>query len=223
MGEDDHGFHTWLFVIWSNFGFINILVCFRFHGQDSMGPYAHIGVVGDRRGWPWVLGWFHIWLYVIWSNFCFTNTLVCCLFHGQDCRSPYAHLGVVVDRRGWPWVLGLYHTWLYVIWSNFCFTNILVCCLFHGQDSRGPYAPLGVVNDRRGWPGWPNMVPIIIICHLEQFLFSKHCSERLYLEIAVKFSSQEHRRPPRIQEEKSGFDSRNPKSGYDLIWKCLLT
>ena len=46
------------------------------------------------------------------------------------------------------------------------------------------------------------MVPVIIICHLEQFLFSKLCSKVLYLEIVVKFSSQEHRHPPRIQEKK---------------------
>ena len=38
--------------------------------------------------------------------------------------------------------------------------------------------------------------------HLEQLLFSKQCSKKLYLEIPVKFSSQEHTRPPRIQEEK---------------------
>ena len=174
-------------------------------------------IVGDRRGWPWVLGWFHTWLYVLWNNFCFSKILVFCIFECQDSRGPYAHLGVVGDRRGWPWVLGWFHTWLYVIWSNFCFTNIVVSYLFLGQDSRGPCAPLGVVSDRRGWPAWPNMVPIIIICHLEQFLFSKLCSKVLYLEIVVKFSSQEHRRPPRIQEEKSGFDSRIPKSGCDLI------
>ena len=162
-------------------------------------------------------GWFHTWLFVIWSNFCFSNILVSCFFLGQDIRGPYGQVGVVDDMRGWPWLLSWFHTWLFVIWSNFCFTNILVSCLFLGQDSRGPYAPPGVVSDRRGWPGWPKMVPVIIICHLEQFLFSKHCSEWLYLEIAVKFSSQEHRHPPRIQEEKIGFDSRNPISGYDLI------
>ena len=137
-------------------------------------------------------------------------------------HAPYAHLGVVGDRRGWPWVLGWFHTCLYVIWSNFCFTNIVVSYLFLGQNLRGPYALVGVVSDRRGWPAWPNMVPVIIIWHLDQFLFSKHCSKVLYLEIVVKFSSQEHRHPPRIQEEKSGFDSRIPKSGCDLIYKCLL-
>ena len=32
--------------------------------------------------------------------------------------------------------------------------------------------------------------------------------------------SQEHTRPPRIQEENFGFNSRFPKSGYDLtLWK----
>ena len=133
------------------------------------------------------------------------------------CKTKVAHLGDVGDRRGWPWILGWFHTWQYVIWSNFCFTNIAVSYLFLDQNSGGPYAPLGVVSDRRGWPAWPNMVPVIIICHLEQFLFSKLCSKVLYLEIVVKFSSQEHRRPPRIQEEKSGFDSRIPKSGCDLI------
>ena len=61
------------------------------------------------------------------------------------------------------------------------------------------------------------MVPNMFFGHLEQFLFSKHHSEGLYLEIAVKFSSQEHGRPRRIQEEKIGFDSRILKSGYDLI------
>ena len=168
--------------------------------------------------WPWLLSWFHTWLFVIWSNFCFTNILVSCFFLGQDIRGPYGQVGVVDDMRGWPWLLSWFHTWLFVISTGtFCFTNILVSCLFLGQDSRGPYAPPGVVSDRRGWPGWPKMVPVIIICHLEQFLFSKHCSEWLYLKIAVKFSSQEHRRPPRIQEEKNGFDSRNPISGYDLI------
>ena len=60
------------------------------------------------------------------------------------------------------------------------------------------------------------MVPNLFICHLEQLLFSKHCSEKLYFEIAVKFSSQEHTRPPRIQEEKKIFDSRFSKSGLDL-------
>ena len=51
------------------------------------------------------------------------------------------------------------------------------------------------------------------------FLFTKHCSKKLYLEFAVKFSSQEHTRPPRIQEEKNGFDSRFPKSRLDLMGK----
>ena len=46
------------------------------------------------------------------------------------------------------------------------------------------------------------MVPNMIFDHLEQLLFLKHCSKLLYLENAVKFSSQEHTRPPRIQEEK---------------------
>ena len=63
------------------------------------------------------------------------------------------------------------------------------------------------------------MVPNMIFDHLEQLLFSKHCSKLLYLENAVKFSSQEHTRPPRIQEEKSGFDSRFQKSSIDLIGK----
>ena len=31
------------------------------------------GVVKDRGGWPWPLGWFLAWLYIIWSNFCFQN------------------------------------------------------------------------------------------------------------------------------------------------------
>ena len=61
------------------------------------------------------------------------------------------------------------------------------------------------------------MVPNLIICYFEQFLFSKCCSKWLYLEVEVKFSSQEHPRPPRIQEEESGFDSRFPKSGLDLM------
>ena len=65
------------------------------------------------------------------------------------------------------------------------------------------------------------MIPNMIICHLEQFLFTKHCSKKLYLEFAVKFSSQEHTHPLRIQEEESGFDSRFPKSGYDLNRKQL--
>ena len=55
--------------------------------------------------------------------------------------------------------------------------------------------------------------------HLEQLLSSKHYSKRLYLEIVVKFSSQEHGRPPRIQEEKSGLDTKKSKSGLDLIRK----
>ena len=65
------------------------------------------------------------------------------------------------------------------------------------------------------------MVPNMIFDHLEELLFSKHCSKLLYLENAVKFSSQEHSRPPRIQEEKSGFDSRFPKSRLDLMGKLL--
>ena len=60
------------------------------------------------------------------------------------------------------------------------------------------------------------MVPNMIFDHFEQLLFSKHCSKLLYVENAVKFSSQEHTRPPRIQEEKIGFDSRFPKSRLDL-------
>ena len=63
------------------------------------------------------------------------------------------------------------------------------------------------------------MVPNMIFDHLEQLLFSKHCSKQLYLENAVKFSSQEHTRPPRIQEEKISFDSRFPKSRLDLMGK----
>ena len=55
--------------------------------------------------------------------------------------------------------------------------------------------------------------------HSEQLLSSKHCSKRLYLEIAVKFSSQKHGRPPRIQEEKSGLDTKKSKSGLDFIRK----
>ena len=66
------------------------------------------------------------------------------------------------------------------------------------------------------------MIPNMIICHLEQLLFSKYCCKMLYLEFAVKFSFQEHTRPPRIQEEKSGLDSRFPKSGLDLTRKYLL-
>ena len=57
------------------------------------------------------------------------------------------------------------------------------------------------------------MIPSMIIRNLKEFLFTKHCSKMLYLDFAVKFSSQEHTRPPRIQEEKFGFDSRYPKSG----------
>ena len=63
------------------------------------------------------------------------------------------------------------------------------------------------------------MVPNMIFDHLEQLLFSKHCSKLLYLENAVKFSSQEHTHPPRIQEEKNGFDSRFPKSRLELMEK----
>ena len=48
----------------------------------------------------------------------------------------------------------------------------------------------------------PNMVPNIIIGNLEQLLFSSYCSKRLYFEITVKFSFQEHARPPRIQGKK---------------------
>ena len=59
-------------------------------------------------------------------------------------------------------------------------------------------------------------VPNIIIGHLEQFLFSSYCSKRIYFEIAVKFSFQEHARPPRIQVGKKNFDSRISKSGLVL-------
>ena len=65
------------------------------------------------------------------------------------------------------------------------------------------------------------MVPNIIIGHLEQFLFSSYCSKRLYFEIAVKFSFQEHARPPRIQVEKKVFDFRISKSGLVLNGKVL--
>ena len=60
------------------------------------------------------------------------------------------------------------------------------------------------------------MVPNMFLGNLEQLLFSKHCSKKLYLEIAVKFSSQEHGRPPRIQEEKSGLDTKKSKSRLDF-------
>ena len=63
------------------------------------------------------------------------------------------------------------------------------------------------------------MVPNMFFSHLEQLLSSIHCSKRLYLEIAVKFSSQEHGHPPRIQEEKSGLDTKKSKSGLDFIRK----
>ena len=92
---------------------------------------------------------------------------------------------VVDNRRGWPWPPWLFLPCLVVIWSNFCFENILGLCCYLDQDCRGPPAPNGVVDDRRGWPWSPNM----FCSHLEQLLSSKH---RLYLEIAVKFSSQEH-------------------------------
>ena len=65
------------------------------------------------------------------------------------------------------------------------------------------------------------MVPNIITGHWEQFLFSSYCSTRLYFEIAVKFSFQEHARPPRIQVEKKIFDSRFSKSGLVLKWKVV--
>ena len=65
------------------------------------------------------------------------------------------------------------------------------------------------------------MVPNMIFDHLEQLLFSKHCSKLLYLENAVKFSSQEHTHPPRIQVKKNGFDSIFPKSRSDLMGKWL--
>ena len=55
--------------------------------------------------------------------------------------------------------------------------------------------------------------------HCSKLLSSKHCSKRLYLEIVMKFSSQEHGRPPRIQEEKSGLDTKKSKSGLDFIRK----
>ena len=61
------------------------------------------------------------------------------------------------------------------------------------------------------------MVSNMFLGNLEQLLFSKHCSKKLYLEIAVKFSSQEHTRPPRIQEENFDFSSRYQIFGYDLI------
>ena len=67
------------------------------------------------------------------------------------------------------------------------------------------------------------MVPNMFFGHLEQLLFSKHCSKKLYFEIVVKFSSQEHGRPPRIQEEKSGLDTKNSKSRLDLDRKQLPT
>ena len=63
------------------------------------------------------------------------------------------------------------------------------------------------------------MVPNMFCSHLEQLLSSKHCSKRLYLEIEVNFSSQEHGRPPRIQKEKSGLDTKKSKSGLDFIRK----
>ena len=91
-----------LFVIWSNFCFTNILVCWLFLGQDWRGPYAPFGVVDDRRGWPGDPTWFQTSLLVIWSNFCFTNILISWLFLGQDWRGPYAPFGVVNDRKGWP-------------------------------------------------------------------------------------------------------------------------
>ena len=64
----------------------------------------------------------------------------------------------------------------------------------------------------------PNMVPNIIIGHLEQFLFSSYCSKRLYFGIAVKFSFQEHARPPRIQVEKN-FWLQNFKIWVSSEWK----
>jgi len=50
-------------------------------------------------------------------------------------------------------------------------------------------------------------------------MFLGNCSKKLYLKNAVKFSSQEHTCPPRIQEEKNGFDARFPKSRLDLMGK----
>ena len=65
------------------------------------------------------------------------------------------------------------------------------------------------------------MIPNMLFGHLEQLLSWKQYSKRLYLEIVVKFSSQEDTRPPRIQEEKIGFDSKFPKSRLDLMGKLL--
>ena len=45
--------------------------------------------------------------------------------------------------------------------------------------------------------------------------YSVHWSRWLHLEIVVKFSSQEHTCPPRIQEKNFDFSSRYPIFGYD--------
>ena len=67
------------------------------------------------------------------------------------------------------------------------------------------------------------MVPNMFFSHLEQLLSSIHCSKRLYLEIAVKFSSQEHGRPPRIQEEKVALTPKSQNLGYTLLEKSFQT
>merc|ERR1719394_2360791 len=61
------------------------------------------------------------------------------------------------------------------------------------------------------------MAPSMIIYYPKQPLFSKPCSRWPYQEIAAKLSSQEHTRPPRIQEENFDFSSRYQTFGHDLI------
>ena len=132
IGEDPSWFQTSLLVIWSNFCFTNILVCWLFLGQDWRGPYAPFGVVDDRSRWPGDPIWFQTSLLVIWSNFCFTNILISWLFLGQDWRGPYAPFGVVNDRRGWPGDPTWFQTSLFVIWSSFCFQVIALKGFFLG-------------------------------------------------------------------------------------------
>ena len=147
-------------------------------------------------------------MYIIVINFCFDNFLVSCEEGCQDSRGPYSLPGVVEDRRGWPWPWGWFLWWMFIIVINFCFDNFLLSCEEGGQDYRGPYSPSGVVEDRRGWP-WPSTWLLSWFYDIwSNFCFESTCQKQLYSKIALKYSSQEHTRPPRIQMEKFGFSSK---------------
>ena len=77
IGEDDHDLKDVFYLDYLSFEATFVFLTFLYYAVilvKNTGVLMLLsGVVKDRGGWPWPLGWFLAWLYIIWSNFCFQN------------------------------------------------------------------------------------------------------------------------------------------------------